>query len=299
MILPTGDNVTGEQTTWTIGDLLDWTAGFLGEKGIESPRLDAEVLLAEALKCNRIDLYGVRHGEIASSEVRTRYRELIRKRLEGCPVAYLVGRKEFYSLRLEVTPAVLIPRPDSELVVLECLELAARLSEPRIVDIGTGSGNLAIAIAKNHTTARVVAIDKSQEALEVARRNAERHEVADRIKFLLGDLFEPLSEPDPFDFVVSNPPYIPHEDLKSLERGVRDFEPRKALDGGPSGFDVFERLVSDARKHLRIGGWLIVEIGSPQEQGARDRIAAHAEYELAETVKDYSGHPRVVRAKRV
>ena len=136
------------EQTWTLGSLLDWTAKHLAQKNVESPRLDAEILLAHAVGCKRIDLYGIRFAEVASPEVRQAFRQLIGKRLEGCPVAYLVGKKEFYNLELEVSPAVLIPRPDSELVVAECVKLAKPLAGPRIVDIGTGSGNLAIAVAK-------------------------------------------------------------------------------------------------------------------------------------------------------
>ncbi len=286
------------EQTWTIGALLDWTAKHLAQKGAEFPRLDAEVLLANVLGCQRIDLYGIRYGEEAGPAVRKGYRELIQKRLEGCPVAYLVGRKEFYSLELEVAPAVLIPRPDSELVVVDCLELAKKMAEPRIVDIGTGSGNLAVAVARFHKTAQVTAIDKSPDALAVARRNAVKHGVGERIRFLEGDLFSPLAAGERFNFVLSNPPYIPHEDLDKLPAGVRNYEPLLALDGGPGGFVIFAKLIDQARQHLLPGGYLIVEIGAPQENPARQRLAALAEYELAGTIHDNSGHPRVLRARR-
>jgi release factor glutamine methyltransferase len=282
---------------WTVGKLLDWTARFLAEKKLEFPRLDAEVLLAHALGCKRIDLYGLRHGEVAAADTRQKYRELIRQRLEGCPVAYLVGRKEFYSLDFEVTPAVLIPRPDSELVVVTCLDLAKAMPQPRIVDIGTGSGNLAVAVAKHHPGARVWAVDRSPGALAVAQRNAERHGVAERIIFLAGDLFAPLPPGERFDFVLSNPPYIPSDEIAKLAPGVRDYEPHAALDGGVDGFAVFESLVREARARLVSGGTLIVEIGAPQEKSARARIGAHGDLELAATIRDFSGHPRVLKAR--
>jgi release factor glutamine methyltransferase len=289
---------TATEQTWTVGSLLNWTATFLAQKGCESPRVDAEVLLAHALGCKRIDLYGMRHAEPAPDDVRQRYKDLIRKRVEGCPVAYLVGRKEFFSLELEVNPAVLIPRPDSEVAVMECLALAKAQAAPRILDIGAGSGNLAIAIARRHPGAQVTAVDISEDALAVARRNAEKHGVANRIAFLKGDLFAPFTGSEPFDFIVSNPPYIPTPDLPGLPPGVRDYEPRLALDGGPDGYQVFQKLVAAARQYLREGGWLIVEIGAPQEAEARNRIGQFAEYELSPTIRDFSGHPRVLKARR-
>src|SRR5262249_20927976 len=149
-------------------------------------------------------------------EARRQYKDLVRRRLEGCPVAYLVGRKEFFSLGLEVSPAVLIPRPDTELVVVECLKFARQLPAPHVVDIGTGSGNIAVAVARHHPGALVTAVDLSPDALAVAERNAARHALAGRIRFLEGDLFGPLPAGQRFDFVLSNPPYIATEDLDRL-----------------------------------------------------------------------------------
>jgi release factor glutamine methyltransferase len=295
---------------WTVTRLLDWTAQYLAQKGMEFPRLDAEVLLSHCLGWKRIDLYA-RYDQTPSDEIRKQFKALIGRRLEGCPVAYLVGRKEFFGLALEVSPAVLIPRPESEYVVLEFLRLAKEISEPRVMDIGTGSGNLAIAAAHQHKGVQVTAIDISPEALAVALRNAERHKVADRIRFLRGDLFGPVSEPgatsepgvsatgpDQFDFILSNPPYIPREELPNLPRSVRDFEPHLALDGGPGGFAVCDRLITGAIQQLKPGGCLIVEIGSPQEKPARERLTNHSGYVLAETIRDGSGHPRVLVARK-
>lgn len=290
--------MTTEQKTWTVGELLNWTAGYLAQKGTEFPRLDAEVLLAHALGCKRIDLYGMRFSDIAADDVRKHYKDLIRRRMEGCPVAYLVGRKEFFGLEFEVTLAVLIPRPDSELVVTECLTPAKKLPQPRILDIGTGSGNLAIAVAKQLPAAKVTAIDKSAGALAVAQRNAVKHEVSDRVRFLEGDLFAPLGKEERFEFILSNPPYIAREELERLPPGVRDYEPKMALDGGPGGFTVLEYLLAQAREFLEPGGHLIVEIGAPQEKPVRERFDNYPEYELAATIHDYSGHPRVLRARK-
>jgi release factor glutamine methyltransferase len=284
------------EPSWTVGRLLDWTSGFLKQKGSESPRLDAEVLLAHALGCRRIELY-TRYEEDASEEARQRFRELIRQRIEGCPVAYLVGRKEFFSLEFEVNRDVLIPRPDTECVVVECLRLAKPLAEPDVLDIGTGSGAIAVAVAKQHKGARVTATDVSPAALAVARRNAGKHGLGERIRFLEGDVFGPVPDGERLDFILSNPPYIAHEDLGKLPVGVGQYEPHLALDGGPGGYVVFERLVAQAPRFLKPGGYLITEIGSPQEGPARQRIEAQAGYELAKTVRDGSGHPRVLVAR--
>jgi release factor glutamine methyltransferase len=283
--------------TWTLGALLDWTAKHLAQKGVEYPRLDAEVLLAHAAGCKRIDLYGTRYGEVAAPEVRQTYRDLIRRRLEGCPVAYLVGRKEFYGLELSVSPAVLIPRPDTEHVVIEALALAKKLETPRIVDVGTGSGAIAVALARHHPRAQLTAIDVSADALAVARGNAEKHDVAERVRFLQGDLLAPVAN-ESFDLIVSNPPYIATEDLPKLPIGVRQYEPLLALDGGPGGFAVFDRLIDQARARLASGGHLVVEIGAPQEQPARARLAAMPEFSLGPTVLDSGRHPRVLIARR-
>ncbi len=284
------------EVDWTIGRLLDWTAQHLAKKGCESPRLDAEVLLASALGCRRIDLY-TRYDETAGDEPRQRFRALVRRRLEGCPVAYLVGRKEFFALEFEVDPSVLIPRPESELVVVECLRLAKDMERPRVLDVGTGSGNLAVAVACRQPRAAVTAVDVSSEALALARRNATKHGVAERIRFLRGDLFAPIPTGERFDLILSNPPYIAREDLSSLPAGVRDYEPHLALDGGAGGYAVLDSLLSEARAFLAPGGYLIVEIGTPQEMPVRERIAGHLEYELAPTIFDSSGHPRVLCAR--
>src|SRR5689334_3231997 len=189
------------ERVWTIGGLLQWTEQFLAQKGVESPRLEAQILLAHALGCERIHLY-TRFDEPSDDGARTGFRELVRRRVEGCPVAYLVGRKEFYKLTFEVTPAVLIPRPATESLVLAALERAKPLPAPRVLDVGTGSGCIAVSVARQHPGARVVAVDISDDALAVARRNAERHGVVDRISFRHSDLFASLADETPFDLLL-------------------------------------------------------------------------------------------------
>jgi release factor glutamine methyltransferase len=295
------NNVTkapGAAEPWTIKRLLDWTTTFLAQKGAETPLLDTQVLLSHALGCKKIDLY-TRHDDIVSEVDRATFRDLIRRRIEGCPVAYLVGRKEFFSLELEVGPAVLIPRPDTETVVDECLRQAKGMTEPEVLDIGTGSGCLAVAVARQHRTARVTAIDISGDALAVAVRNAARHDVGNRIRFLQGDVYTPLAMAERFDFILSNPPYIRHADLATLMPGVRDYEPHIALDGGDDGFAVFDRIVAELPTRLRPGGHVFLEIGTAQEEPGRYRLSRIPGLELARTVYDGSGHPRVLHARKV
>jgi release factor glutamine methyltransferase len=285
------------EQAWTLGALLDWTGKHLAQKGADSPRLDAEVLLAHVVGCKRIDLYGLRHGEEATPEIRQKFKDLIRRRVEGCPVAYLVGKKEFYGLEFAVGPAVLIPRPDTELLVVETIAAAKKAEGAKVVDVGVGSGCVAITVAKHLKTAEVTAIDISPEALAQAKANAEKHGVQDRIRFVTGDLLAPLPPGKTFDVIASNPPYIATDDIPKLSIGVRGFEPRLALDGGPGGYVLLERLADQAHRYLKSGGSFLVEIGSPQEKRAREILQAHPEYQLGPTIFDHSGHPRVLKAR--
>ena len=283
---------------WTIGRLIGWTTDFLKRKGSESPRLDAEVMLAHALKRQRVELYTHFNEEVAEP-ARKAFRELVQRRAAGSPVAYLVGRKEFFSLSFTVSPDVLIPRPESEFVVAEYLNAMRGVESPRCVDVGTGSGCLAIASAHRQPGARFVAIDISERALEVAKANAAELGVADRIDFRLGAGLEPLGGEDAFDAIIANPPYIATDQIDQLEAGVRDYEPRLALDGGPGGLAVVSRLIEDAPAHLRPGGHLILEIGSAQESPVRALIEKQPGLKLAPTVYDHANHPRVIQAARI
>lgn len=287
--------MTATPESWTVARLLEWTTGRFKERGIDSPRLEAEILLACALGIRRIDLY-VRHDQIVDDAGRARFRDMVRRRQEGCPTAHIVGKKEFYSLDFAVSPATLIPRPDTELLVDEALRQAKPLTDPLIADIGTGTGCVAVALAHRLPKARIVAVDISPEALETARGNATRLGVADRVDFRLGDLLAPLAGLRP-DLIVSNPPYIPTNDIAGLDPGVRDHEPALALDGGPDGLRVIERLAEQALSLLAPGGRLLVEIGAGQEEGARG-VLTRAGFMVESVRKDGGGLPRVVRAGR-
>jgi release factor glutamine methyltransferase len=277
---------------WTLGRLLSWTTRFFTEKAAETPRLDAEVLLAHVLGCKRIDLY-VRFEEPASDQARDRYRNLVRQRAEGCPVAYLVGKKEFFSLEFAVTPAVLVPRPETEILVTECLERARGFDRPRILDVGTGSGAVAIALASQLPAAAVTAVDISADALAVARSNAAKHGLADRIRLVQSDLLAALPRDEQFDFILSNPPYVAEAEWSKLHPGVRDYEPRVALIGGAGGYEIIERLIDQARPHLRLAGCMLIEIGAAQEEPVR-QIAARLGCCVHPTLRDHANRPRVI-----
>ena len=284
-------------TVWTIQALLKWTADYLRTKGIESARLESEVLLAHVLNCPRIELIA-RSLEQPAEADRAKFRELIRRRVEGWPVAYLVGTKEFYLLKFEVSPAVLVPRPETETLVMEALRLLKPLKGPTVLDLGTGSGCIAVSVAHQKKDARVTATDISPDASDVARRNAERHGVADRITFLQGDLLAAVPAGSTFDLVVSNPPYVTPTELAALTPDVREHEPRLALDGGPDGLAFYRRIAAGVGPLLKPGGWLLVEIGATQDEAVRALFAERAELELGPTLKDGHKLPRVVTARR-
>jgi len=262
--------------------------------------LDAEILLAEALGCRRIDLY-TRYDEVPDDAARTAFRGLVRRRAEGTPVAYLVGRREFYSLNFRVTPDVLIPRPETELVVVTLIDLARQYPADRalkICDVGTGSGVIAVCAAKHLPHARVTAVDISPAALAVARANAEEHGVAERIEFVQGDLMNGLAADERFELVASNPPYVSQREMEQLSREVRDFEPTEALLAGPRGTEVIEALVAQAAWRLQPGGRLVVEINPALYRAACELIERDGRLVLESTVKDLGRQPRVIQVRR-
>lgn len=283
---------------WSVLRLLNWTADFFKQHGNDSPRLDAEVLLAEVLGCKRIELYA-RFEEVPPAAQRDAFKALVKKRGEGAPVAYLVGRKEFYSLDFAVETGVLIPRPETELLVVTALDrLKARGdAAPMLADVGTGTGAIAIAVAKHWPEAKVVAIDVEPQAVALANKNAERHGVADRVYATESDLFTRLKAERRFDLILSNPPYVTTNELMNLDPTVKDHEPHLALDGGPEGTDVVERLLAAAPDRLNDGGELIIEISPMIAERVERLVREAAGLEHAATVKDLAGHARVVHAR--
>ena len=284
-------------TAWTIQALLKWTADYLRGKGVETARLEAEVLLAHVLNCPRIELIA-RSLEAPADADRVKYRELIKRRTDGWPVAYLIGTKEFYLLKFEVSPAVLVPRPETETLVLEALRLLKPLPAPTVLDLGTGSGCIAVSIAHQKKEARVTATDISPDALDVARRNAAAHRVADRITFAQGDLLAAVPAGSTFDLVVSNPPYVTPSELAALSPDVREHEPRLALDGGPDGLAFYRRITAAVGPLLKPGGSLLLEVGESQDEAVRALLGGCAELAVGPTLRDANRIPRVVCAKK-
>ena len=282
---------------WTVGRLLSWTTEWLASRGAETARLDAEVLLAHVRGCPRIALYTAFDEPVADAE-RARFREFVKRRGAGEPVAYLVGSREFFSLAFAVSPAVLVPRPETEGLVVRVIDLCKAAEAPRIVDVGTGSGAIAVALAKHLPRARLVATDVSPEALAVARANAARHGVAERIEFVACDLFDDPAAAGPWDVIVSNPPYVRDDEFESLPPDVRLYEPRGALVAGPRGVEVVERLAAAAAARLTAGGWLVVEIGPAVAAAASAVLAAQPGLVPGATIADLAGLSRIVQARR-
>ena len=291
-----------ELETWTIGRLLEWTKDYLAKHGSDTARLDAEVLLAHARSCQRIELYTA-FDEVASEALRGEFRDLVRQRATGKPVAYLVGHREFYSLTFHVNTNVLIPRPETEFLVIRLLDLARQhfpSGTMELVDVGTGSGILAIcaALYLRHGT-KTWATDVSDAALDVARRNAAAHDVESQVEFVQGDLLGSIGPDQRFDFVVSNPPYVSEAEFDELDPQVKEHEPRLALVGGANGTELIERLLHQTRTFLKPGGWIVMEV-SPM---ICDHVKAHMQamgcFENLLVTEDLAKLPRIIEAQRI
>lgn len=295
---------------WTIGRLLRWTTDYLARSEVEEPRLAAELLLAHALGCPKIQLY-TRFDTVPDEPTRAALRTLVRRAADHAPIAYLIGHKEFYSLDFEVTPAVLIPRPETETLVDRTIEHCRALGgdrEVHFIDVGTGSGCIAVAVLSQVPRAVGVGTDISADALQVARRNAERYRVADRLTLLRIDGLDlpPEAVPaDGFDVLVSNPPYVAADQLDTLPRNVRDHEPRAALSAGASGATgtdgadglAFYRLFAARASEILVpGGSIFVEIGYDQREAVVGVFARAGRYSHLGTWRDPGGqHDRVVQ----
>lgn len=284
---------------WTLRELLDWTCEKFESIGIDQARTDAQYLLASALGCSRMQLY-VQLDRLLDRDERQSFREMVRRRLAREPVAYIEGRRGFHALDLdlEVNPSVLVPRPETEHLVDWALEsLKDRPEGARVLDVGTGSGAIALAIKRSRPQTHVVAVDLSVEALETARSNAKRLEL--EVDFHHSDLLSALDPGTPFDLICANLPYIPHEDLRDLAPEVRDFEPQMALDGGPDGLRIIERLVEALNRGewLTAQGSLLLEFGIEQADGV-EKILKDKGFAYVARRSDYAGIERVIRASQ-
>jgi release factor glutamine methyltransferase len=289
------------ETPWTVRKLLEWTPTFFTKKGVDQPRLSAELLLSHVLNLPRIRLY-TNYDDVVPPVKLAEYRELVRRAGEQEPIAYLTGRAHFFSLEFDVTPDVLIPRPDTETLVenvLQTVRHTAGLEAPRVLDLCTGSGCIGIAIAKQLKNATVTAIDISPRAIAVAKTNAAKNGVAERMTFLTGDLFAPLADQvdaAPFDILVANPPYIASAEVPKLDASVRAFEPTLALDGGIDGLDFHRRILDAATARVRPGGHLFLEIAFDQGDAAEALANERPGLGTIRVLRDYGGNPRVLTA---
>ncbi|MEW5911966.1 MAG: peptide chain release factor N(5)-glutamine methyltransferase [Thermodesulfobacteriota bacterium] len=284
--------------TWTVGDLIRWAAGYLSERQVSAPRLSGELLLAQVLGCQRLDLY-LRFDQPLGPEDLAAFKALILRRREHEPVAYILGRREFYGLELAVGPGVLVPRPESEHLVEEALARLAGSEAPRILDLCTGSGAVALALAQALPKAQVVACDLSERALTYARQSAENLGLGGRVTWLQGDLWEPVAAAGGFfELITANPPYVSQAEWDQLPAEVRDYEPQEALLAGPEGLDYLRAIIAGAGAHLRAQGWLLTEIGAGQGPAVR-RLAKEAGiFSEITLVKDLAGLERVLVCQR-
>ncbi len=281
----------------TVHDILNESTKVLEAAEIPSARLDAEVLLAFYLGRERLDFFKNPEMVLDKQQI-AGYRDLIARRLRWEPVAYMTGRKAFWTFSLEVSRDVLIPRPDTEIIVEEALDICRSINATKIkiLDIGTGSGAIALALAKEVPNGKITATDISTSALALARKNAHALDLDNKIDFRQGNIFAAVE--GVFDIIVSNPPYIAQEEYKELPSGVKDYEPRIALLAGKNGLEIYEKLINQAPDYLKKKGWLLLEIGAKQEQSVRGLMDKSGFYDSIAMRRDYAGFPRVVRARR-
>jgi release factor glutamine methyltransferase len=287
----------------TLFEILNWSTDCLKDHRIENPRLNAELLLAHSLDLSREGLY-VRLNTQIKQEERERLEGLIRRRISGDPLQYILGHQEFWSIDLKVDPRALIPRPETEVLVEQAVLILSETpskTTPFVLEIGTGSGAVAISLAMEVKDIFLVATDVSKEALTLAKENAESSGVLHQVKFLNGNLFEPfglLRNGEPFDLILSNPPYIATSEFKGLAREVRDYEPTIALNGGEDGLAFYRAIVSQASLYLKREGWLLLEVGQGQGEKVSVMFDRQKDFFAPQRIQDLSGIERVVKAQR-
>jgi release factor glutamine methyltransferase len=306
----------GPPEPWTVLAILRWSTDYFRTNEVSEPRTSAEVLLAHTLDASRLDLY-LHYDQPLNSDELARFKALVVRRRAGEPVAYLTGHREFWSLDFRVTPAVLIPRPETETLVAAALEAArgeikhvggggeGRIAPPPSpsplwgVDVGVGSGAVVIALAKELPRMTWVGLDLSGPALAVAQDNARRHEVAGRVHFLQADLLTALKPRAALALLVANLPYVPRPEWERLPREIKAFEPQAALRGGEDGLDLLRPFIRQAHPYIQAGGWVLLEVGDQQAPQVAGLLSATGAYDRIETIPDFHGIPRVVRARRL
>jgi release factor glutamine methyltransferase len=288
--------------TWTIQKLLNWVTEYLTSKGIESPRLSAELLLSHVLELKRIDLYTQFDKQVPQDQL-DKLHELVKRAGLYEPVAYLTGKTEFYSLELEITADCMIPRPETELLVQRAIEfLRTRSGVQYVCDLCTGSGCIAVAIAKNFPDARITATDISATALEVAARNVEKHRLKEQVRLLCGDLFEPVIQQldvSQFDLIVCNPPYVSTSEYENLDKNIKDYEPQSALLAGEDGMDVYRRIIEKVDDFLKPSAALMLEIGYAQGSTVRELLEQTGAFAEVKIEKDFHDNDRIVTSKKI
>ncbi len=289
-------------TIWTIQKLLNWTTEYLTNKGVDSSRLSAELLISHVLGLKRIELYTQFDRQVPQQQL-DHLHDLVKRAGLHEPVAYLTGKTEFYSLELEITSDCMIPRPETELLVQRAIEfLRTRSGIQYVCDLCTGSGCIAVAIAKNFLNARVTATDISAAALEVAARNVEKHSLNEHVRLFCGDLFEPIIQQldvNEFDLIVCNPPYVSTAEYRKLDKNVKDYEPVSALLAGEDGLDVYHRIINKVGEFLRPGAALMLEIGYAQGPAVRELLEQTGAFAKIKIEKDFHDNDRIVIAKKI
>jgi release factor glutamine methyltransferase len=288
--------------TWNIQKLLNWVADYLKVKGVDSPRLSAELLLSHVLGLKRIELY-TQFEKIVSEEKLDNLHGLVERAGRHEPIAYLAGKTEFYSLELEISADCMIPRPETELLVERAIEfLRSRKGKQLVCDLCTGSGCIAVAIARNYPDCWIIATDISDAALSVAEKNIEKHNLKDRIKLLCGDLFDPIVphlDVEKFDLIVCNPPYVSAAEFEKLGKNVKDYEPKQALFAGDDGLDIYRKIIKRVGEFLKSDAALMLEIGYEQGQAVRELLEQVGIFAEITLEKDFHDNDRIVIARTI
>ena len=287
--------------TRRILEIISLTEEYFAKKGVESARVDAEILMGHILQCKRFELY-MRHDQPLKAHELDSYRELAKKRASGVPVQHLTGEQDFYALKLQVSEKTLIPRPETEILVESIFNTIAKEKNPanlKVLELGTGTGAISIALANGWPNAEIWAVDLSLDALDVARGNVNYHGLSERIHLLHGDLFEPVENDGlEFDLIVSNPPYIPSAEISTLSTEVKDHEPHLALNGGNDGLDIIRKIVNQSAKYLKNNSWVFLEIGDGQGESTLEILNSAEIFDNSQILPDLSGRERIASAKR-